>query len=327
VLARIPLRSRPAVSLLLLAPVLGELVSGHQAPLEFLNPVNFVILALPYGLGALLCRELMVRWGRGRLSLIPLALAYGIYEEGIVARSLWDPGWAELGPVGAYSHWAGVTWTWAAAVLHFHATVSIGSSVLLAHLLHPERRHEPWLTSRQLVGCAIGLALWAPVLMVLHPFRPPIVALAVTTLLIAGLLALARHFPSLPDRPGSPVRPVWYGVVAGLATTVVFVVVFTLPEIGGLPPWPVSLGLALGADGLAACLILRWSGNALAWTDRHKLALVAGMLGFFVAFDVAQDLDEGFAGRSVVAAIAIAGLWWLARRAAKTGVPHSPKPA
>jgi hypothetical protein len=50
-------RIAPGVALLLTAPVIGELVPGHQAPAEFFNPVVFAALALPYGCGALLCRE------------------------------------------------------------------------------------------------------------------------------------------------------------------------------------------------------------------------------------------------------------------------------
>jgi hypothetical protein len=75
----------PALALLLLAPVLGELVSGHMSPLEFLDPGRFLLLALPYGLGALVCRELKVRWGKGWLAFLLLAVAYGLYEEGVVA--------------------------------------------------------------------------------------------------------------------------------------------------------------------------------------------------------------------------------------------------
>lgn len=138
-------RSRvgPGVTLLLLAPTLGELVSGHQTLFEFLNPVSFLVTALPYGFGALVCRELTVRWRKGWLCLVLLALAFGIYEEAIVARSFWDPKWSELGALGDYSYRGGVTWTYAAVLLHFHVTISIVSSVLVAHLIHPNERGDP----------------------------------------------------------------------------------------------------------------------------------------------------------------------------------------
>jgi hypothetical protein len=99
-----------------------------------------------------------VRWGKGWFSLALLGLAYGIYEEAIVARSVWDPAWAELGALRDYSYWGGFTWTYAAVLVHFHLTVSIISSVTLVEILYPERRGERWVSDRGLAACFVGLA-------------------------------------------------------------------------------------------------------------------------------------------------------------------------
>ena len=136
--------SSPALVLLLLAPVLGELVSGHMAPLEFLNPYRFLLLALPYGFGALVVRELKVRWGKGWLGFLMLAIAYGLFEEGVVARSFYNPEWFELEALAGYDYWAGFNWTFSFNLVHFHVTVSIFSSVTLAEIWFARRRREPW---------------------------------------------------------------------------------------------------------------------------------------------------------------------------------------
>ncbi len=47
----------PAQVLFFLSPLLGEVVSSYQSPLEFLNPLNFVITVFPYGCGALIVRD------------------------------------------------------------------------------------------------------------------------------------------------------------------------------------------------------------------------------------------------------------------------------
>ncbi len=321
-------RVGPGATLLVLAPVLGELVSGHQPPLQFLDPVTFVLLALPYGFGALLCREAAVRWGRGWLGLLLLALAYAVFEEGAVARSLWDPAWAELGAIGSYSYWRGVTWTWAAALCHFHVTVSIGAGIILAHLLYPARRHEPWLKPWQIVACGAGLVLWLVALALLHPYRPSTAAMVATAVLVVGLVVVARFAkdPAIAARPGPPVAPIWYGIVAWLDTTIVFVVVFMLPESAPpwLPPWPVSLGAVVLVDAVSAWLVLRWSGGGRKWDDRHRFALASGVLAFFVLFDAFSDLDEGFRGSSLVAIVTAVALWRLGRetgRRASEGPP------
>jgi hypothetical protein len=89
-------RVSPSLLLLLLAPAIGELLSGSSPPLEFFFPPSLILLALMYGCGALVCREMVVRWGKGWLSLLLLGIAYGIYEEGIVLRSFFNSAWQDL---------------------------------------------------------------------------------------------------------------------------------------------------------------------------------------------------------------------------------------
>jgi hypothetical protein len=149
----------PAMALLLLGPIFGELISAHQSLFQFINPLTFLLTALPYGCGAIVCRELKIRWGKGWFSLVLLALAYGLYEEALVARSVWDPDWAELGPLRDYTVWQGVTWTYFEVLLHFHLTISILSSVVLAEILFPAQRRASWVNNRQLMWCFVGLAL------------------------------------------------------------------------------------------------------------------------------------------------------------------------
>ena len=64
----------PAIILFFLAPAIGELLSGSAPPVEFFNPIGFVILAALYGSGAILVRELTFRWRKGWLSLFLLWL-------------------------------------------------------------------------------------------------------------------------------------------------------------------------------------------------------------------------------------------------------------
>lgn len=311
--------SQAPLVLLFLAPVLGELVSGHQSPAEFFNPVTFAALALPYGCGALLCRDFTRRWGKGWLSLLLLGIAYGLFEEGIVSRALFDPRWFELEAIGGYTHAAGINWTYGIGLLHFHATISIFSSVTLAELLFPERRRAPWLTNGQTALCGFVLALWAPVLAWLaradHPlFRPPPAAWALTAAALLGLVVAASR---VPNRPGPIVNrsvphPLWFLALGAVNMTVVMVTVFVLPEQGVRPPLVVPTTGLLAFDAVTLWLLLRWSGNTRGWDDRHRLALVAGLLAFFVVFGVLADLER-FEGKSLVSLAALLGLWRLSR--------------
>lgn len=317
-------RPSPGVALLFLGPLCGELISGHQSLFEFINPLAFVLTALPYGCGAIVCRELVVRWKKGWFSLVLLGIVYGLYEEAVVARSFWDPDWAELGALRDYTYWRGITWTYAEVLLHFHLTISIISSVVLAEILYHDQRQERWVSDRGLVACLIVLALWTPALVLINPFMPPLGGFALAWLVMAGLVYAAWKLPAsvFPARSGTATRPLWYGVVAAVNMTIVFVAVFMLPEQNPawLPSWPVVFVLVALLDAGAFWLIMRWSGNGTAWDDRHRLALVTGLLAFFIVFDVLKDLDEGFGGSAIVAVVTVWGLrkLWISTQARYT---------
>ena len=161
----------------------------------------------------------------------------------------------------------------------------------------------------------VGLALWMPILAWLNPFMPPIGGFILAWVAIAGLAYAAWRLPAqvFPSRAGTDVRPLWYGIVAAVNMTVVFVSLFVLPEESPswLPAWPVMFAFVAALDGITFWLIMWWSGNGTAWDDRHKLALVIGMLAFFIPLLVLKDLDEGFGGLSIVAVLAVWVLWRL----------------
>jgi hypothetical protein len=337
-------RTPPWLTLLILAPLLGEIVSGHQPPIELCNPLSVLLFMLPYGLGALLCRELVRRWKKGWLSLVLLAAAYGIYEEAVVVRSVFNPDWSELDILKPY-HILGVNWTYAEMLVHFHVLVSIAAAVFLAEMIHADRRREPWLSGAGLAACAAGLALWLPAGWLMTQYVPPAGGYVLAWITIAGLILAARLLPAgVPTPfPKTPPRPVFFLLLGFANMLLFFIVTYMVPEFL-LPPQGLSeagresfhravlacsvFGLAL-LDGLTLWLLLRLSGNGGAWTDRHRLAWVAGGLGFFLLFNVFADL-EAFAGRSCVSAAAVcvlAGLAFFIRRRPKPSSPESPHAA
>ena len=304
-------RLSPGMALLLLAPVLGELVSGHQTLFQFINPLAFVLSALPYGCGAIVCRELKIRWDKGWVSLALLGIAYGLYEEALVARSFWDPDWAELGALRDYSYWRGVVWTYFEVLIHFHLTISILASVILTEILYPDQRRESWVSNRGLIACFVGLGIWMVPLVLINPFMPPWPGFIATIVTIVGLIVLARIVPArvFPARPGLNVRPLWYGVIGVINVSVTFIAIFTLPEIdpSWLPSWPVMFTLIAMLNLLTFGVLLWWSGNGADWDDRHKLLFVIGLLAFFLVMDFFSDLER-FGGLSIVAVVTILAL-------------------
>jgi hypothetical protein len=309
-------RIPPGLTLLFIAPLLGELVSGHQAPLEFFNPLTFLILALPYGFGALLCREMIVRWQKGRLALILLGLAYGLYEEAVVVRSFFNPDWLELEKLSGYGHALGVNWTYAQVLVHFHVLISIYASIVLAELLYPGQRQLPWLGNKGLTACIIGLLLWLPAgYLLMTSYLPPASYLVLSILAIVVLILLARILPIGPLQPtgGTPARPWWFFVLGLVNVTLVFVAVFFTPEWDTPPPLPATFTFVILVNAVSLWLFISWARKGPGWSDMHRLAWLAGLLGFFLVFNVLGDMQEGFQGKTFVSLAAVLGLWWLYR--------------
>lgn len=323
---RLP-RLPAGVALFLLSPVLAELVSGYLAPLEFFNPLTFLITVVPYGCGALAARELVIRFRRGWPSLLLLGLAFGLLFEGLVTRVIFNPSWEGLGRMGEYTHVYGVSWTLAVGIVHFQAVMAIVCPVFIAEMLYPERRYESWIGAGTLVACGIALPAWTAVIGLFVPFIPPLPVVLTVILLVAALVALALTVPADGSSDGSwsVARPFLFAFVAGSGMTLVMVGTFVVPNFGSRPPWPalfVTL-IALVAAELVTLVVLSRRG---AWNDRHRLAMVAGFLAFFLVFGMMRDLDS-FAGRSLVSLITAWQLVRLGRRIRACQQSDLPPPA
>ena len=87
-------RRLPAVlSLFILSPLIAEYLLGSM-PMSMIAILP--VMAAMYGSGAVLIREVVRRTGRGWPSMILLAIAYGLIEEGFVTQSLFNPNYLHL---------------------------------------------------------------------------------------------------------------------------------------------------------------------------------------------------------------------------------------
>jgi hypothetical protein len=317
-----PIPKSPALVLFLLAPVLGELVSAFLSPLEFLHPLRLAITLVPYGCGAIAAREMVVRQHKGFASLILLGLAFGLLFEGIVTRVLFNPNWGGLGALASYGRAYGFSWVLALGIVHFQAMISIVCPILTAEAIFPARRNEPWVRTRMFLLCCSALPVWTVVMRLVVPFFPqPTHALALIGVVI-GLLALAQSIPAEPLAAG-PRRvplPGVFGIVGCTGMTMIMVGTFIVPGWDSRPraglmffTLLIILIVELGA--------LVWLSHGGRWDDHHRLALVIGLMAFFLAFGVLKDL-ESFTGRSLVSAAALWLMLRLQRRAQGGRFPH-----
>lgn len=198
-------RIAPAFGLFLLSPLIGEFLLGNL-PVTMLFAL--ITLAPLYGGGALLIRELARRRGAGWPGIVLLAVAYGLLEEGLVTRSLFNPGYAGM-DLTAYAWIPGVevsAW-WVSFVLGgVHAAGSICVPIAVVEALVPSRAAQPWLRLPGLVITGVLFVLGAAATALFDPAAHQLsVAQLAGVVVPAGLLiafALRRRRPAdeLPDR-------------------------------------------------------------------------------------------------------------------------------
>jgi len=311
-------RERPALMLFFIAPIFGELFSGSSPLNEFINPLTLFMLAMLYGSGAIIARELTIRWKKGWPSLLLLGLAYGIFEEGLMVRSFFDPHWMDLGSLGVYGRVAGVNWVWAYHLTVFHALVSIAASVVFVEILYPERRAASWVTRRKW-----WYTLWAFLLLTLplgkalNPYNVPDGWIALSWLAILALMGMARWLPSPHSRqPRQNVlpRPRRFFWLAFGGTFVHHILIYFGADEGAYP-FPVALLLTLLFDLFVLYLARRWSGDFAAWDDRHRIAFLTGVLAFFLFIPLLVGAETPVMYFSNPLFLFL--LWWVYRRVAR----------
>ena len=190
-------RGKATWILALLSPIIAELLSGSSPPIEFFIPWSFIGLLGMYGAGALLIRELVVRWNKGWASVIILGVAYGIIEEGLAVKSFFDPGWMDLGDLSTYGRFWSTNWVWAVWLVIYHSTISITLPILLLQLLYPQFNRARLLTDRQLRVVIILFAIDIGVYAVLFGtvYVPPAAQYLLAALVVYLLFLAAWRAP------------------------------------------------------------------------------------------------------------------------------------
>ncbi len=312
-------RISPALALWLIAPIFGEIVSGATPLDRYISPFT-IVLGMLYGSGALLIRELLVRWGRSWRGLLLLGAAYGIYEEGLVVRSFFDPGWKDLGQLGVYGRAAGANWIWIEHLTIYHALISVAASIVFVEILYPDRRSASWIGPR---GWRWNLFAFAAVLPIgalgIDKYNAPDIWLGMCWLVIALLGIAAWRAPSARAASAQKaermvkVPPPWLFWWTGFLGMLGQLIIIYRTSEQNSPPFPVTMLLIALFDLLILWLILRWSGDAQNWDDRHRLALINGALSLFL---ILMPLVTN--GRYPVMyfsnPVLLVILWWVARK-------------
>ncbi|HEU5079115.1 MAG TPA: hypothetical protein VFT72_07870 [Opitutaceae bacterium] len=307
-------RVAPAFVLFFMSPFVAEFLLGNisisaMAGILFMGPL--------YGGGAILIREFARRHGRGWPTIVLLALAYGLVEEGIVIQTLFNPNYLGFHLLAeAYVPSLGIGGWWTPFVLTLHTVWSISVPIAVTEALFAERRKTPWLGK---IGLGVATLLFLAGAFMIHfgthhqdPFvASPMQLIGVAVLVVLFVAAAFRWKKNALLRTGFAPKPVLVGVLT-FALGLAF-----MSAHAAIHGWAiVAVYGVLFVLGIA--LLGAWSSRAN-WTPLHTLAAAGGAMMTYACTAFPQEPVIGakgtvdLVGNCVFAAVAIALLAFAVR--------------
>lgn len=307
-------RIASALGLFFLSPLVAEFLLGN---LPVTSLYALFALAPLYGGGAVLIRELVRHRGWGYPSVVLLALAYGVLEEGVTTQSLFNPNYADLRLLDpGHISWLGIGAPWTLFVLTLHTVWSITVPIVLVESVTGSRR--AWFGRKGLVVFCVVFAFGVLVTTAFQAQSDSFVAspgqfvgVAVVIGVLVALAARLGRRTVVREAGGVPAD--WVVGVFGLVVSSAFMVVNDV-DLGA---W-VQVGAMLVLFAVALVVVRGWSRRD-GWTARHAMALAGGTLLTYAwhAFPESPVVDASksvdLVGNAVFAVLAL-GLVVLAWR-------------
>jgi hypothetical protein len=295
-------------ALILFAACLPEFLTGSTfVQVALLHPLGFAQLVGLYGGGALVIREVTVRWNKRWASVLLLGGVYAIVEEGYGTRNMMDPTGSNVGTYDLFSHWLGINWIPFVPVTLFHAVFSIAFMILLVELLFPATRGKRLVGNAGLAGAFVALGLASTTMAIAEPYIPswPVIAFFAALSLTYVVVAYLVPRDLLSSKSLRPDCPEWMFFVVGAS----FVAEVFLLIIGPHSlPAAVLVGFFCASALLFLYLLVRYTGRD--HNEVRKIDFCLGMVGFMVPIDIIATLT-GDLGVLVVTALALALLLYL----------------
>lgn len=264
----------PILVFMLAATMLAEIGSGNLPPSRFFQPaIGLPLITIGYGIPLLLLREIAV--GRGFPALVPLGLAYGLINEGFLAKTLFLETGVPIPAFDGYGMIGGVNASWLVLITWWHLVNALLGPLALTHALFPAFRDRRWISNRVALALAGIEALACIAIFFSQEHERGAGSLAhftVTAILVVALVGIALRMPAQPALTDAP-APFRARFLAGLALFVTMTLTpFALAE-GKVP-----LALYFGFFALAGLMLLGWVLRQARITNSGLLALAMGNL-------------------------------------------------
>lgn len=202
----------PLLFLVVFTTVFTELLTGNIPGPIFMHPVTLVLLIIYYGLPVIAIRDLAITKKLSVKGLFVMGLAYGIFNEGIVAKTLLMADGLPLPSFDGYTLSLGLSIPWMLFIIVWHAINSVILPITVCNVLFPAQKEEAWLSPK---------AMWTVLIIPgalggLQFFRgSPTPTVLTTVLIIALIFVLSRvsylFFDLAPKSSAPKARSIVFG--------------------------------------------------------------------------------------------------------------------
>ena len=281
-----------------------ELLSGSLPASEFFRPPVFLFLTtVGYGFPILLLREFAVRRRLGLLGLLALGLVYGIFNEGIIAKTFYLAANVPIRNFDGYGYTGGIAVPWAINISLWHALHAWLYPLAAVYYFFPGHRESPWLSWKGIALLAIPtVVIGALVFFNREPDREAGQPGHFILMLAAGggLVWLATKLPAAPALGGGGMFQIPAIFWGGLG----FLVLILGPVLLAGVKAPVIL--FHGYYGVCCVWITRWLRKRELISVTTLLLFAMGNDALLVMFGIVGGVEQGSIQRLITSAFFLA---------------------
>lgn len=286
----------PAITLMVLAPLLAEVLPGAT---RFSSMFVFPIEVIVWGGGTLLIRYAVRRYKLGWINMLLLALCLSLAEEFLIQQTSVAPMVLQIKGI-EYARALGVNYVYLLWALIYESVFVVILPIHLTELIYKDRKDELWINRRGIiatilffiVGSFLAWFSWTQIArtQVFHvpAYNPPLhlVIPAVALIALFIFMAIGPFRNKLIPSTVSSIKILspWMTLLAGMLWAVVLYGIVLL-AFGILPTFPPVLAIAIGMvlSALALYLVPRWTVHPY-WNSFYSFSLIFGiMLGSMMA--------------------------------------------
>jgi hypothetical protein len=139
-----------------ITPFLTEVLTTNVSITMMLRPrILLAMMTIGYGFAVLVLREIAVRMRAGVISMVLMGLIYGMYNEGLIAKTLFRVHGVPINTFDGYGFFGGFETAWAIAISTWHAFFAFLFPIVIVYSLYPGEREERWLNRTALAILAV----------------------------------------------------------------------------------------------------------------------------------------------------------------------------